>query len=224
MLFAAKYLIAQAWMIAIQGQAAWSDAPQRATWVRFAPLAMISPVLVAVGADFSGDARTSWWVAAALVGVGGALNSARRRNDETSAWSINPSHFSERHSLFMIISLGEVLVAIGAKVTDKPRSEGLTTELVVTVIACVACRSAVVCVFRLVPEPARRTCHGCTATTAHVTRSTRTRSRTPRSCSASCSAPSSPNMWWCTRETHLTMPTGGCWRRPWSSSPAGSSL
>ncbi len=137
MLFAVAYLIAQAWMIAIQGQAAWSHAPQRAAWLRFAPLAMVSPVLVAVGANFSGDARTSWWVAAALVGVGGALNSARRRNDETSAWSINPSHFSERHSLFMIISLGEVLVAIGAKVTDKLGSEDLTTELVVTVIACV---------------------------------------------------------------------------------------
>ncbi len=137
MLFAVAYLIAQAWMIAIQGQAAWRDAPQRAAWLRFAPLAMGSPVLVAIGANTAGDARTSWWIAAALVGVGGALNSARRRNDETSAWSINPSHFSERHSLFMIISLGEVLVAIGAKVTDKLGSEDLTTELVVTVIACV---------------------------------------------------------------------------------------
>lgn len=137
MLFAVAYLTAQAWMIAIQGQAAWSDEPQRAAWLRFAPLAMISPVVVAIGANFEGDARTWWWITAALVGVAGALNSARRRDDETSAWSINPSHFAERHSLFMIISLGEVLVAIGAKVTDKLSSEDLTAELVVTVVVCV---------------------------------------------------------------------------------------
>ena len=137
MLFAVAYLTAQAWMIAIQGQAAWSDEPQRAAWLRFAPLAMISPVVVAIGANFAGDARTWWWITAALVGVAGALNSARRRDDETSAWSINPSHFAERHSLFMIISLGEVLVAIGAKVTDKLSSEDLTAELVVTVVVCV---------------------------------------------------------------------------------------
>ncbi len=137
MLFAVAYLVAQAWMIAIQGQAAWGDTLQRAAWLRFAPLAMISPILVAIGANFAGDARTAWWVAAALVGIGGALNSARRRNDGTSAWSINPSHFAERHSLFMIISLGEVLVAIGAKVTDKLNDGNHTTELVITVVVCV---------------------------------------------------------------------------------------
>ena len=37
----------------------------------------------------------------------------------------------------MIISLGEVLVAIGAKVTDKLDSADLTTELVVTVVVSV---------------------------------------------------------------------------------------
>ena len=137
MLFAVAYLIAQAWMIAIQGQASWSDALQRAAWLRFAPLAMISPVLVAIGANFGGPARTAWWIAAALLGVAGAINSTRRRTEHVSAWSINPSHFAERHSLFMIISLGEVLVAIGAKVTEKLDGGDLTAELVVTVVVCV---------------------------------------------------------------------------------------
>ena len=56
-LFAVAYLVTQAWMIAIQGQATWNDAPQRQAWLRFAPLAMISPVLVVIGATFEGGAR-----------------------------------------------------------------------------------------------------------------------------------------------------------------------
>jgi len=49
-----------------------------------------------------------------LVSAGGTVLVNRQRNeDDNSAWRVNPVHFAERHGLFIIIVLGEVLVAIG---------------------------------------------------------------------------------------------------------------
>ncbi len=87
---------------------------------------------MAAGGFVHGDARTGLWISAALINVAGAMRGA------SGEWVINPVHFAERHTLFVIISLGEALVAIGATASDL----GLTLRILVgltsaTAVACV---------------------------------------------------------------------------------------
>lgn len=72
-------------------------------------------------------------------------------------WSIDPTHFAERHSLFVIIALGEVLVGIGAVATER----GVTAEVVVGLAATVAVACALWWIYfaylpRLTEERLRR--------------------------------------------------------------------
>ena len=113
--FAAAYLVANFWSLAIQGHDAWRRPEARGPWVRYASLAAIAPVALLVGSFLDGDARVAVWSLVALLDVAGAL--AAGGGDETSEWRIDATHFAERHGLFVIISLGEILVAVGAAAT-----------------------------------------------------------------------------------------------------------
>ncbi len=116
-LFGIAYGLAQVAALAILGHGMWSTPARRATFVTYAMLASIGPLLVAVGGCLPDPWRTGLWITAAVAGIVGALvGGARRPGAEVHHWSIDPGHFSERHALFVIIVLGEVVVAAGANV------------------------------------------------------------------------------------------------------------
>jgi low temperature requirement protein LtrA len=70
-------------------------------------------------------------VGAALLNCIGGLRAA------SGEWVINPVHFAERHSLFVIISLGEVLVAAGAAAGEIGLDRLTAFAIVVSVaVAC----------------------------------------------------------------------------------------
>ena len=78
-----------------------------------------------------------------MINIGSAFLGAKGPKDpkQHRQWTINSAHFTERHSLFMIIVLGEVVVAIGAKATGVVEKTGLSFELafgvvLATSIAC----------------------------------------------------------------------------------------
>ena len=76
--------------------------------------------MVGLGGFLTSEARPWVWGGAALFGIAGTISSTTTRRDPSAAasqWRIDPVHFSERHALFVIIVLGEVLVAIGAAAT-----------------------------------------------------------------------------------------------------------
>lgn len=134
--FAAAYLVANFWSLAIQGHDAWRRPEARGPWVRYASLAAIAPVALLVGSFLDGDARVAVWSLVALLDVAGAL--AAGGGDETSEWRIDATHFAERHGLFVIISLGEILVAVGAAATGLEPTATVGAGLVATVgVACV---------------------------------------------------------------------------------------
>jgi low temperature requirement protein LtrA len=56
---------------------------------------------------------------------------------------INPVHFAERHTLFVIICLGEALVAIGATASDI----GLTLRILIGLVAAASVACVVWCVY-----------------------------------------------------------------------------
>jgi low temperature requirement protein LtrA len=64
-------------------------------------------MLVLVAAFVRGDLRPFLWLAALIVSFFGPLLR------EPSGWRLQPTHLVERHSLIVIIALGESLIAVG---------------------------------------------------------------------------------------------------------------
>lgn len=73
----------------------------------YVPRMLAGASLVLVGGFFDGDARTWLWVAGVAVTLFSALAAGRFE------FQLSPGHFAERHGLFVIIVLGEALIAIG---------------------------------------------------------------------------------------------------------------
>jgi low temperature requirement protein LtrA len=72
-----------------------------------APVATLGPALLLVASAFDGTAQVAVWILAlALDYAGGGLRGI-------GGWRLSPGHFAERHSLIVIIALGESIVAIG---------------------------------------------------------------------------------------------------------------
>ena len=119
-------------VLGMQGNEAMHEPATRKAFIDFASFASIAPVLVLGGGFAHGGLRTGLWIAAGLINVGGAMRGA------SGEWVINPVHFAERHTLFVIISLGEALVAIGATTSDLGLSFRILVGLVsATAVACV---------------------------------------------------------------------------------------
>ncbi|GAB2659869.1 low temperature requirement protein A [Kribbella swartbergensis] len=93
------------------------DAVLRRTLVRFAPSMLGATILLLIASQYHGSTQTALWAAALAVDYGGTyLIDARGWRFRSAA------HFAERHSLIVIIALGESIVAIGVGVTDLPIS------------------------------------------------------------------------------------------------------
>lgn len=136
--FAAAYLVVQLWAIGIQGRGLWADPVTRRAWFSYAPGAALAPLLVLIGAFLSGDARVALWVLAGLVDLGASLLAGREFADGAREWTIDPGHFAERHGLFVIIALGEVLVACGVAASGATLDPVVGVAIVAAVaVACV---------------------------------------------------------------------------------------
>ncbi len=136
--FAGAYLAVNLWALAIQGRALWDVAATRQAWLQYVPLAAIAPVLVLVGAAFDREPRTVLWCVVAAFNIGAAVLAGHRGGTGDTQWTIDPVHFVERHSLFVIISLGEVLVAVGVAASETHLDNGIALGVVAAVsVACV---------------------------------------------------------------------------------------
>ena len=69
--------------------------------------ATLAPMLLIVGALLDETAQTVLWIVVLVIDfAGGGLRGI-------GGWRLSPGHFAERHSLIVIIALGESIVAIG---------------------------------------------------------------------------------------------------------------
>ena len=124
--FGFAYLVVQLLVLGMMASASLSTPATRASFTRYASAAALAPVVVAVGGITNGNARVGLWLFAMAINIFGALRGA------SGEWTIDPVHFAERHALFVIISLGEALVAIGATATTNTLSGETFVGLVVT--------------------------------------------------------------------------------------------
>ena len=132
--FGVAYLGVQLIVLGMQASVSLPDPVLRGAFIRYASLATVAPVVVLIGALFHDHVRVVIWVVAALLNFLGGLRAA------AGEWAINPVHFAERHALFVIISLGEVLVAAGATASEVS-DDGLNarTAIAIAVAVAVAC-------------------------------------------------------------------------------------
>ncbi len=136
--FAAAYLAVNLWALGIQGRGLWNEQTTRTAWLQYAPLATLAPVLVLVGAAFDRGPRTLIWSVVAAFDIASAILAGHRGGTGDTQWTIDPVHFVERHSLFVIISLGEVLVAVGVAASEVHLTPRIGLGVVATVsTACV---------------------------------------------------------------------------------------
>jgi low temperature requirement protein LtrA len=108
-----------------QGNAAWSAI------AGFALTVTIGMSLLIVGSLVSGTGRIVLWVLAAAIDYAGPAWLTRERLRGLQRVAV--AHFAERYSLFVIICLGESIVAIGVGALGQSAEGPLTGEQVVAV-------------------------------------------------------------------------------------------
>jgi low temperature requirement protein LtrA len=107
-LFGIAYLLVRLLHLALSAIVGRDDPDRRSALVRFAPTAIVGPLLLVFAGFLEGDARIAVWLVAlaidflgpVVIGVGGG-------------WRVASEHFAERHGLIIIIALGESLISIG---------------------------------------------------------------------------------------------------------------
>ena len=107
-LFGAAYLFVRVLHLALAAIVAREDPERRGALIRFAPTALLGPLLLVVAGFLEGNEQIALWVVAlaidylgpVVIGVG-------------QGWRVAPEHFAERHGLIILIALGESIIAIG---------------------------------------------------------------------------------------------------------------
>ena len=127
-LFALAYLVLRMVGISLQfrlagGDIVWSRSVR--SWALMSSLGLLA-ILTAM--FLPPDRRFLALGAAAVLDVIAALRAGRNE------WRLFPGHFSERHGLFVIIALGEALIAAGVTLSDQPLS-GRLLLVAVTAVA-----------------------------------------------------------------------------------------
>ena len=84
--------------------------------LRLAPFNLTAALLVLAGGLVQGTATYVLWIAAFVFLAATPYITPRSRVSVASSFHLSPAHFVERHSLLVIIALGESVIAIGAGV------------------------------------------------------------------------------------------------------------
>jgi len=122
-------------MIALRGH------PLEVNFQRILAWCVVSGAFAIAGGLAHGNARALLWLAAVCVDLGGGLvgfYTPGLGRSRTSDWTIEGGHFAERCQGFILISLGESIVIIGATLTEKPVTAGNVTAFVVAFAGAVA--------------------------------------------------------------------------------------
>lgn len=137
------YIVAKTIHLALFYWAAAGHRRVRRTVRLYALATTLSWVPLVLGAGSGGTAQILLWAAALVVDIGGGVTASI-----LSGWPVrSPDHFMERHSLVLIIALGESLISVGA---------GVGTELIrrPILLAALLTFAIMVCLYRLYSENA----------------------------------------------------------------------
>ncbi len=139
--------------------AALDSAEQRVTLLQYLPLAALGGVVVLVGSFLNPTWRVVAWV------VGMVLELLATKSGAGYDFRIQPGHFAERHGLFVILAVGESIVAIGLTAVELDRSLEVAIALAAAFLGAVAIWWLYFGRFAGRAEDALRATHGATRTT-----------------------------------------------------------
>ncbi|GIF46232.1 low temperature requirement protein LtrA [Asanoa ferruginea] len=127
------YLLVRGVHLAVYTVAAAGDAPLRhQIAISWLPITVAAALLVS-GALLGGAAQLALFGIAVLVDWVGIYLTARR-----GEWRLHsPAHLTERHGLFIILAIGESVVAIGVGAADQPVSVSLLVAAVLGVATAI---------------------------------------------------------------------------------------
>ncbi len=122
--FALPYLVLRILHLVLYSWGLRSDREHQHAIIRLAPFFLVGPLVVLAGGFIEDEnVRTAVWVLGLAIDTLGALTA--------SGFKVSASHFAERYALFVIIALGESIVAIG--VGAGALEHDLTFALTVTI-------------------------------------------------------------------------------------------
>lgn len=108
------------------------DRAHQAALRTYLPVQVLSPLLVVAGGRVEHGWRTGLWGAAIVVDVASVAAAGR------GEFRVDPAHFAERHGLFVIIALGESIVAAGATAYESGTERDVMGVLAVAFVAVAA--------------------------------------------------------------------------------------
>jgi low temperature requirement protein LtrA len=103
--FALLYVLVRSLGLILYVWVSWSNPAQRLAVRNFGLLSIGGMVAVIIGGAVGGSAQYVIWVIAIILDV-----IAAAIGGQSEHWYLHPDHFTERHGLFVIIALGEVLI------------------------------------------------------------------------------------------------------------------
>ena len=106
--FGVAYLLVRLLHLVLSGLAACDDPDRLGALVRFAPTAVVGPLLLVLAGFVEGNARVAIWLVALAIDYLGPVVIGVGRG-----WRVASEHFAERHALIILIALGESIVSIG---------------------------------------------------------------------------------------------------------------
>jgi low temperature requirement protein LtrA len=109
------------------------DLEHRAAVMRLAPWFAIAPTLVLIGGFTDESVRVVLWTVAVVIDVAGTL-----RQGEGAGFRVSPAHFAERYALFIIIALGESIVAVGTGLAGHTKDAAFAGALAVSFVGVAA--------------------------------------------------------------------------------------
>jgi len=123
--FAAPYFAVRVLHMAVYFYGVRENAAYRQGVLFLAPAFLGSPLIVLAASFLDDPWRTGLWAFALAVEMIAAALSGNR------GFTISPAHFVERHALFIIIALGESIVAIGLAAAAVERDAALALSVVI---------------------------------------------------------------------------------------------
>ncbi len=124
--FAVPYLVVRFLHVALYTYGLRADPAHQRAVKRLAPWFLVAPVVALAGGLVEDEAlRTGIWTISLALDAVGALTVGR------AGFRVSASHFAERHGLFVIVALGESIVAIGVGALELERD--LTFGLAVVI-------------------------------------------------------------------------------------------
>ena len=126
--FALTYFSVRAFGLLVHWFGLRRDPEHQAALRTFIPLAFVATSIVVIGGFVPEHIRPWIWLFAFTVDIASAISAGR------GGVRVAVSHFAERHQLFVIIALGEVIVAAGLTAAGVERTGWLVAALVATFI------------------------------------------------------------------------------------------